>query len=488
MISGLETPTGGQIVIGGEDMALTPPNKRPTNMVFQSYAVFPHMTVADNVAYGLKVTGVPREETRRRVAEALDMVKLTALADRKPDQMSGGQRQRVALARALVKRPKVLLLDEPLSALDAKLRDEMRLELTRLQENVGITFIIVTHDQDEALSMASRIAVMDRGAVRQIATPSELYEHPSSRFVADFIGKVNLHRGAGRLEYGKRVSLATSKGWAGSSIPVSSPAAGKIAIAVRPEKLKIGSSEPLAANVIKTRGKVRDVAYYGDTSHVVVAVDDGPDLSVNVQNESRLGGAGVERGQQVWVHLVAERFARFDGVKRLVLNISADDPLPGDEAFRRKDLKGTRWEATYAGALSFMRRKYTRDLAGVDIAVSGIPFDQATSHRPGTRLGPEAIRKASAENAWGPFWPWMFDPFDTLAVVDYGDCFFDWGRKEDGAGIHREACGRDHRERRRDADLRRRSLCDLSVAQGPRQEARPFGARPFRCPSRCRAR
>ena len=161
MISGLETPTGGQIIIGGEDMAFTPPNKRPTNMVFQSYAVFPHMTVAQNVAYGLKVTGVAADEIKRRVAEALEMVKLTALADRKPDQMSGGQRQRVALARALVKRPKVLLLDEPLSALDAKLRDDMRMELTRLQETVGITFIIVTHDQDEALSMASRIAVMD---------------------------------------------------------------------------------------------------------------------------------------------------------------------------------------------------------------------------------------------------------------------------------------------------------------------------------------
>lgn len=301
MISGLETPTGGEIIIGGEDMALTPPNKRPTNMVFQSYAVFPHMTVADNVAYGLKVTGVPRDETKRRVAEALEMVKLTALADRKPDQMSGGQRQRVALARALVKRPKVLLLDEPLSALDAKLRDEMRLELTRLQENVGITFIIVTHDQDEALSMASRIAVMDRGAVRQIATPSELYEHPSSRFVADFIGKVNLIE-AQVISNRANALTCEVKGLGRIELPTTSPGAGKIAIAVRPEKLKIGASEPLAANVIKTHGKVRDVAYYGDTSHVVVAVDNGPDLSVNVQNESRLGGAGVERGQQVWVH------------------------------------------------------------------------------------------------------------------------------------------------------------------------------------------
>jgi spermidine/putrescine ABC transporter ATP-binding subunit len=301
MISGLETPTGGHIIIGGEDMALTPPNKRPTNMVFQSYAVFPHMTVTENVAYGLKVTGVPRDETKRRVTEALEMVKLTTLANRKPDQMSGGQRQRVALARALVKRPKVLLLDEPLSALDAKLRDEMRLELTRLQENVGITFIIVTHDQDEALSMASRIAVMDRGAVRQIATPAELYEHPTSRFVADFIGKVNLIE-AQAISNLPGSLVCEVKGIGRIELPSAEPAAGTIAIAVRPEKLKIGTSEPLAANVIKVRGKVRDVAYYGDTSHVVVQADNGPDLSVNVQNESRLGGAGVERGQQVWLH------------------------------------------------------------------------------------------------------------------------------------------------------------------------------------------
>src|SRR4051794_24811934 len=238
MISGLETPTSGEIVIGGEDMALTPPNKRPTNMVFQSYAVFPHMTVAENVAYGLKVTGVPREETKRRVAEALDMVKLTSLAERRPDQMSGGQRQRVALARALVKRPKVLLLDEPLSALDAKLREEMRLELTRLQENVGITFIIVTHDQDEALSMASRIAVMDRGAVKQIATPSELYEHPATRFVADFIGKVNLID-ASVVETSPGRLVCAAKGLGNIELPVERSCSGNIAVAVRPEKLKI---------------------------------------------------------------------------------------------------------------------------------------------------------------------------------------------------------------------------------------------------------
>jgi spermidine/putrescine ABC transporter ATP-binding subunit len=301
MISGLEMPTSGQIVIGGEDMATTPPNKRPTNMVFQSYAVFPHMTVEDNVAYGLKVTGVAAAETARRAAEALEMVKLSHLAKRKPDQMSGGQRQRVALARALVKRPKVLLLDEPLSALDAKLREDMRLELTRLQETVGITFIIVTHDQDEALSMASRIAVMDKGAVQQIATPSELYEHPSNRFIADFIGKVNLIDARVLSSKGKLITC-DANGLGKLELPASEPVGGNIAIAVRPEKLKISTNEPKAASIIKVEGKVRDVAYYGDTSHVVVDAKGGLNLSVNLQNDRREGGSGVERGQKVWVH------------------------------------------------------------------------------------------------------------------------------------------------------------------------------------------
>ena len=304
MISGLETPTGGQIMIGNEDMALTPPNKRPTNMVFQSYAVFPHMTVEQNVGYGLKVTGVQSSEIKRRVAEALEMVKLSALAERKPDQMSGGQRQRVALARALVKRPKVLLLDEPLSALDAKLRDGMRLELTRLQETVGITFIIVTHDQDEALSMASRIAVMDKGAVQQIATPAELYEQPRSRFVADFIGKVNLIDAKVLGQKGKAITCE-AKGLGKMEIASDKTVGGSFAIAVRPEKLKITTTEPMSS-AIRLQGKVRDVAYYGDTSHVLIEGKDGLDLSVNVQNDTRTGGVGVERGQSVWVHWASE--------------------------------------------------------------------------------------------------------------------------------------------------------------------------------------
>jgi ABC-type Fe3+/spermidine/putrescine transport system ATPase subunit len=188
MLAGFEWPSAGRIVIDGEDMAQMPPNRRPVNMVFQSYAVFPHMSVADNVAYGLRVTGTPGSEIKPRVKDALAMVRLAGLDERLPDQLSGGQRQRVALARALIKRPKVLLLDEPLSALDKKLREEMQLELVRLQQDVGITFVIVTHDQDEALSMADRIAVMDQGRILQTAPPDELYEAPNCRMVADFIG------------------------------------------------------------------------------------------------------------------------------------------------------------------------------------------------------------------------------------------------------------------------------------------------------------
>jgi len=204
-------------------------------------------------------------------------VKLTSLAERRPDQMSGGQRQRVALARALVKRPKVLLLDEPLSALDAKLREEMRLELTRLQENVGITFIIVTHDQDEALSMASRIAVMDRGAVKQIATPSELYEHPANIFVADFIGKVNLIEATASSALNGKV-MCEAQGLGRIELPHDRASGGKVAVAVRPEKLKISPAEPQSAKLIKIKGRVRDVAYYGDTSHVVIACGNGLEL------------------------------------------------------------------------------------------------------------------------------------------------------------------------------------------------------------------
>jgi spermidine/putrescine ABC transporter ATP-binding subunit len=301
MISGLDTPSEGQIMIGGEDMSNTPPNKRPTNMVFQSYAVFPHMTVRDNVAYGLRVTGVAEDEVKRRVGEGLEMVKLSHLADRKPDQMSGGQRQRVALARALVKRPKVLLLDEPLSALDAKLRDDMRLELTRLQKTVGITFIMVTHDQDEALAMAGRIAVMDKGAVMQLATPAELYEKPANRFVADFIGKVNMFEAKVLSQKGRVLSL-DSKGIGGVNIPTDKTCNGTVTIAVRPEKVEIALKKPTEKGAIIADAKVTDVAYYGDWSEVVTELADGSQVSINVQNDRREAGANAKRGDKVWVY------------------------------------------------------------------------------------------------------------------------------------------------------------------------------------------
>jgi spermidine/putrescine ABC transporter ATP-binding subunit len=300
MISGLDTPSEGQIFIGGEDMALTPPNKRPTNMVFQSYAVFPHMTVRQNVEYGLRVVGVSKEEYTRRAGEALEMAKLGHLADRKPDQMSGGQRQRVALARALVKRPKVLLLDEPLSALDAKLRDDMRIELTRLQQQVGITFIIVTHDQDEALSMATRIAVMEKGAIRQVATPQELYEQPNSKFVADFIGKVNLFEADVVSQKGKAV-ICNAKGLGKMNLMSDKPCGKSVTIAVRPEKLKVAKATPKSEGHVKAEATVRDVAYFGDWSEVVADMANGQPVSVNVQNDKRDGNTGLKRGDKVWV-------------------------------------------------------------------------------------------------------------------------------------------------------------------------------------------
>ncbi len=302
MIAGFESPTEGRILIDGQDMSHVAPNKRPINMVFQSYAVFPHMTVANNVAYGLKVSGTPNSEIAGRVEEALALVHLDGFGDRKPDQLSGGQRQRVALARALVKRPKVLLLDEPLSALDAKLREAMQLELVRLQESVGITFIIVTHDQSEALSMADRIAVMEEGCVRQLASPADLYENPANRFVADFIGKVNLFDaklasrddGAIRLhvEGLGEVSLPPdTKGGEGGS--------ESLALAVRPEKLRLEQDRP-AEGRLGFEGEVQQVAYYGETSSVFLTDQAGRSVAVSIQNEGRNTQASVSVGQRVW--------------------------------------------------------------------------------------------------------------------------------------------------------------------------------------------
>jgi spermidine/putrescine ABC transporter ATP-binding subunit len=299
MLAGFEVPSSGRIVIAGQEMEGIDPNRRPVNMVFQSYAVFPHMSVAGNVGYGLKVTGVPRPDIEKRVKEALALVKLEGFERRMPGQLSGGQRQRVALARALIKRPKVLLLDEPLSALDAKLREAMQLELVRLKNLVGITFIIVTHDQDEALSMANRIAVMDRGRVVQVASPAELYEFPNSRFVADFIGKINLleARVAG-MDNGRL--LAEAPGIGRVAVPFSGAAKSEIGLAVRPEKVKLDRSEPSVGR-LRIRGRVKEIAYYGDESHVFIEDGSGLVITANVPNDARTTQGPVAVGDEVWV-------------------------------------------------------------------------------------------------------------------------------------------------------------------------------------------
>jgi spermidine/putrescine ABC transporter ATP-binding subunit len=299
ILAGFERASAGRVLIDSEDMAGVPPNRRPVNMVFQSYAVFPHMSVAENVAYGLRVTGAPRAEVGPRVKEALAMVRLSGLEERAPDQLSGGQRQRVALARALIKRPKVLLLDEPLSALDRKLRQEMQLELVRLQHDVGITFVIVTHDQDEALSMADRIAVMDRGRILQTAPPDELYESPNCRMVADFIGTMNLFPAQvlGAANPGIRLEAA---GLGQFERPAAAPVGAEIGVAVRPEKVQLSREAP-APGMIAARGTVAQVAYFGDYSHVAVESAPGVRITCYRTHSSRHDFGAIAEGDACWV-------------------------------------------------------------------------------------------------------------------------------------------------------------------------------------------
>jgi spermidine/putrescine ABC transporter ATP-binding subunit len=298
MIAGFEVPTEGQILIDGQDMSTISPNKRPVNMVFQSYAVFPHMSVADNVAYGLKIAGVGRGERDERVKEALDLVKLGGFEDRMPDQMSGGQRQRVALARSLVMKPKVLLLDEPLSALDAKLRAQMQFELSELQEKVGITFVTVTHDQDEALSMACRIAVVNKGEIAQLASPSDLYEYPANRFVADFVGSVNIFEGKLTVdEKDKAVVDCPGVGKVYMDHGVTGPHDATVWVAIRPEKItlhKPGLGKAIAAAAKDApeghnlaRGTIKGMSYLGDITLYEIKLDGGGMIRVSRPNLSR---------------------------------------------------------------------------------------------------------------------------------------------------------------------------------------------------------
>ncbi|KPQ06385.1 MAG: ABC-type putrescine uptake system ATPase component PotG [Rhodobacteraceae bacterium HLUCCA12] len=286
MMAGFETPTAGQILIDGQDMAGVPADKRPTNMMFQSYALFPHMSVEKNVAYGLLREGKSRAEAYGRVAEMLKLVKLEAQARRKPHQLSGGQRQRVALARALVKQPKLLLLDEPLGALDKKLREETQFELIRIQETLGVTFIVVTHDQDEAMTLATRIGVMNEGVIRQIGEPREIYESPNSRYVADFIGSVNLFEGQ-VADTAAPIAVETGDlGVMQAQGSDGSVTAGQtVWLALRPERIALSRAEPAAKpglNVLP--GVVEDVAYMGHMSHFRVRLANGRMLRVTMSN------------------------------------------------------------------------------------------------------------------------------------------------------------------------------------------------------------
>ena len=312
MLAGFETPTEGRILIDGEDVSRTPPNKRPVNMVFQSYAVFPHMTVADNVGYGLTIDGVAAAERSRRVEEALALVKLEGFGGRKPDQMSGGQRQRVALARALAKRPRVLLLDEPLSALDAKLREQMRSELTQLQDKVGVTFLMVTHDQDEALAMACRCAVMNRGMLQQVATPADLYEFPNSRFVADFIGSVNIFEGRLAVDAPDHATVEAPE----LSSPVyldhgvTGAKGGVVWVALRPEKIELHKRKngepapvmedaPQGCNVAP--GVIRQISYLGSESVYEVELDGGRRVKTLRSNLTRWDQEDFDWDEPVWL-------------------------------------------------------------------------------------------------------------------------------------------------------------------------------------------
>jgi spermidine/putrescine transport system ATP-binding protein len=284
IIAGFETPTEGEIFIQGQPMGHIPPFQRDTNMVFQNYALFPHMTVAENVAFGLEMKRLSRDEIARRIKEVLELVRLSGMEDRKPHQLSGGQQQRVALARALVNRPSVLLLDEPLGSLDLKLRKAMQLELKSLQHQVGITFIYVTHDQQEALTMSDRIAVMDQGRVLQVGTPAEIYERPNCRFVADFIGETNFLEGRVAAREGRMIRVIVD-----DQLPILASASGNLSpgtwvtVAVRPEKIRLlDTSSNQNANTFP--GHVEEVVYLGTDTYFHVRLSNGALIRVRQQN------------------------------------------------------------------------------------------------------------------------------------------------------------------------------------------------------------
>jgi putrescine transport system ATP-binding protein len=288
MLGGFETPTSGCIYIDGEDMTGVPPYERPVNMMFQSYAIFPHMNVEQNVAFGLKQDRVPKAQIKERVATMLELTKMSAFAKRKPNQLSGGQRQRVALARSLVKRPKLLLLDEPLGALDKKLREHTQFELISLQDKLGVTFVVVTHDQEEAMTLASRIGVMNHGYIAQAGTPAEIYEFPVSKFVADFVGSVNTFEGKLSVDEPDYVRIQSDELGATIMIShgISAPPEALIWVAVRPEKIFMSTTRPAGEDNI-VQGSVQDIAYLGDLSIYLVKLATGKVVRVTRPNTTR---------------------------------------------------------------------------------------------------------------------------------------------------------------------------------------------------------
>lgn len=302
MMAGFEDITSGTIEIDGQDQSGVPPYQRPTNMMFQSYALFPHMTVERNIGYGLRRDGVDRAETERRVAEMIELVQLGQFAKRKPHQLSGGQRQRVALARSLIKRPKLLLLDEPLGALDKKLREETQFELMNIQEALGITFVVVTHDQEEAMTLSSRIGVMTAGEIVQVGEPHDIYEYPNSKFVAEFIGSVNMFEGRVTEDAEDHVRIHSDEmgGEIYVSHGVSCAPNQKLWYAVRPEKVRLSRNRP-DSNVNVARGKVDEIAYMGNLTLYRVLLDSGKQVRLTKSNLERVDHDAIAWEEEVFV-------------------------------------------------------------------------------------------------------------------------------------------------------------------------------------------
>ncbi len=298
LIAGFDFPTEGEILLYGQDIAPLPPYKRPVNTVFQSYSLFPHMTVGQNIGFGLEMLGKPKAEVDARVTEMLRLVRMEELRNRKTSQISGGQQQRVALARALAPQPKVLLLDEPLSALDYKLRKDMQIELKRLQHETGITFIFVTHDQEEALTMSDRIAVMSKGHILQVGTPRDIYDHPAERFVANFIGETNFLEGQLTGMSGERADVRLSAGAAAISatLPEGFAPNGSVTVVIRPEHAQIA----LPGQRATIDGTVENVVYFGTDTHIHMRLDDGSEFIVRQQN-SRDRAVMVAKGDRAGV-------------------------------------------------------------------------------------------------------------------------------------------------------------------------------------------